>query len=233
MGLVTFCHDSKACEGNIFNAPLSSEVPDDPNAIFYAELTACRKYTMMLAEGGFRVSHVSTHVSLKEAINRVTKERVQAVIELSHEALLLLGLEKLRIAVAGLNPHAGEDGLFGSEDRDAILPAIAACRDAGIEVDGPHPADTIFPKMAGGKYDLVVCMYHDQGHIPTKLKGFQMDPGTGRMAPLAGVNITLGLPIIRTSVDHGTAFDIARKHIANPESMIDAIRMAAMMGRGR
>lgn len=188
----------------------------------YATLTGCRKYTMMLAEGNFRVSHVSTHVSLKEAINRVTKERVKAVIELSYEALVRMGIAKPRIAVAGLNPHAGEGGLFGAEDCQEILPAIEACRAAGIDADGPHPADTIFPKMAGGRYDLVVCMYHDQGHIPTKLKGFQMDPETGRMAALAGVNITLGLPIIRTSVDHGTAFDIAWQGIANPQSMIEA-----------
>lgn len=199
----------------------------------YAELTGTRDYSMMLAEGGFRVAHVSTHVSLKTACERVTKERVLTVIRLAHEALRQMGIEAPRIAVAGLNPHCGEGGLFGEEDDREIAPAVEAARTAGIRAEGPLPADTVFSKMRGGMYDLVVVMYHDQGHIPTKLMGFQYDDATGTWGQMAGVNVTLGLPIIRVSVDHGTAFGKAGEGRATAQSMIEALKLAAKLAAGR
>jgi 4-hydroxythreonine-4-phosphate dehydrogenase len=199
----------------------------------YADLTRTRNYSMMLAEGDFRVAHVSTHVSLREACERVKKERVLNVIRLAHDALVRLGIAAPRIAVAGLNPHCGEGGLFGSEDDMEIAPAVAAAAAEGIAAEGPMPADTVFSKMRGGMYDIVVVMYHDQGHIPTKLIGFQYDDRTGAWGQMAGVNVTLGLPIIRVSVDHGTAFGKAGEGRANPQSMIEAIRLAARLAAGR
>jgi 4-hydroxythreonine-4-phosphate dehydrogenase len=193
----------------------------------YAELTKTKDYAMMLAEENFRVVHVSTHVSLREACERVVKSRVKRVIELTNDALKRLGIDSPRIGVAGLNPHCGEGGLFGHEDEKEILPAVTEVRAFGMQVEGPIPADTIFSKMRGGMYDAVVVMYHDQGHIPTKLVGFQYDDKTGTWGQLSGVNVTLGLPIIRTSVDHGTAFGKAGEGRANPQSLIEAIRMAA------
>lgn len=199
----------------------------------YAELTRTRDYAMMLAEGDFRVAHVSTHVSLREACDRVRKERVKRVIELTNAALNRLGIASPHIGVAGLNPHCGEGGLFGHEDEREIMPAVAEERALGIDTEGPIPADTVFSKMKGGMYDAVVVMYHDQGHIPTKLVGFQYDDRTGTWGQLSGVNVTLGLPIIRTSVDHGTAFGKAGEGRANPQSMIEAIRLAARLTRYR
>ena len=193
----------------------------------FAKYTHTENYAMMLVEGGFRVVHVSTHCSLLDAVKKVKKERVAAVIRLSFSALKKLGIDAPRIAVAGLNPHAGEKGLFGREEIDEILPAIEQTRREGISVDGPFPPDTIFPKMHGGQYDLVVCMYHDQGHIPTKLLGFTYDHSTGKWDGVSGVNITLGLPIVRVSVDHGVAFDKGGKNCANPQSMLQAIGFAS------
>jgi 4-hydroxythreonine-4-phosphate dehydrogenase len=158
--------------------------------------------------------------------------RVTKVIELTHDALGRMGIADPRIAVAGLNPHCGEGGLFGAEDQQEIAPAVAAARNAGIAAEGPLPADTLFSKLRGGQYDAVVAMYHDQGHIPTKLMGFHYDASTGTWGQMAGVNITLGLPIVRTSVDHGTAFDRAGEGSANPQSMLEAIRMAALLSSG-
>ncbi|TDB62723.1 4-hydroxythreonine-4-phosphate dehydrogenase PdxA [Arundinibacter roseus] len=193
----------------------------------YGSLTNTRDYTMMLAEKDFRVVHVSTHVSLREAIERTKKERILSVISLADHALKTMGIDKPRIAVAGLNPHAGENGLFGDEEILEIIPAIDAARQMGILADGPHPPDTIFPKLKGGLYDCVVCMYHDQGHIPTKLLGFTYNALLDKWENLSGVNITLGLPIIRVSVDHGVAFDKGGKGEAQPESMIEAIQQCA------
>lgn len=195
----------------------------------YADKTKTRDYTMMLADGGFRVSHVSTHVSLREACDRVKKERVFRVISLTWEVLKQMGLEEPRIAVAGLNPHCGEERLFGNEDEDEIMPAVKEARNKGWLVEGPIPADTVFSKMVGGQYDAVVVMYHDQGHIPIKLQGFKYNEKTNTWGQLSGVNVTLGLPIIRTSVDHGTAFGKAGEGRANPQSMIDAIELAAKL----
>ncbi len=168
---------------------------------------------MMLTGGGLRVTHVSTHCSLREAIERVKRERVLAVIKLTQAAMLQIGIEKPRIAVAGLNPHAGECGMFGREEIEEIEPAVQDALALGYDVSGPIPADTVFFRMLNGAYDAVVVMYHDQGHIPLKSYGFY-----------EGVNITLGLPIIRTSVDHGTNFGKAGKGTANPQSLIEAMR---------
>lgn len=195
----------------------------------YADHTKTKDYTMMLADDGFRVSHVSTHVSLRQACERVKKERVLRVIQLTDEGLRHMGLAKPRIGVAGLNPHCGEDGLFGSEDDTEIAPAVRDAQAQGIDAQGPIPADTIFSKMKGGMYDCVVVMYHDQGHIPMKLQGFRYDDKTGAWGNLSGVNVTLGLPIVRTSVDHGTAFGKAGEGRANPQSLLDAIKLGALL----
>jgi 4-hydroxythreonine-4-phosphate dehydrogenase len=189
----------------------------------YADLTATKNYSMMLAEGTLRVVHVSTHVSLREACDRVKKDRVLTVIELAHSTCKSLGIANPRVAVAGLNPHAGENGLFGREEIEEIKPAVDAARSKGIDAEGPIPPDTVFSKAHGGMYDIVVAMYHDQGHIPLKVLGFQYDQTIGKWQSVKGVNITLGLPIIRSSVDHGTAFDQAWKGSANESSLLDAI----------
>ena len=192
----------------------------------YAKFTETKEYGMMLMHEQFRVIHVSTHVSLREACDRVKQERIYRVIHLAQDALKQLGIETPRIAVAGLNPHAGENGMFGREEIEEIQPAIDRAVQEGLVVEGPIPPDTVFSKMAGGQYDIVVVMYHDQGHIPTKLRGFQYDEATDTWGAMSGVNITCGLPIIRVSVDHGTAFDKAGEGRANPESMIQAIEIA-------
>ena len=207
----------------------SAGIKEAGHTEIFARLTGTKDYAMMLAEGDFRVVHVSTHVSLKEAIYRVKKERILRVIELADESLKKLGIQDPRIAVAGLNPHAGENGLFGREEIDEIIPAIEAARGNSRNVQGPVPPDTVFSKMKGGQFDIVVVMYHDQGHIPTKLAGFNYDQKTNTWLSMSGVNITLGLPIIRSSVDHGTAFGKAGEGRANPESMIQAIEMGVRM----
>ncbi|CAB1056861.1 4-hydroxythreonine-4-phosphate dehydrogenase (EC [Olavius sp. associated proteobacterium Delta 1] len=199
----------------------------------YAALTDTRDYSMMLSHGNFRVTHVSTHVSLRQACDLVKKERVIRVIDLTYDALKNFSLSEPRIGVAGLNPHCGEEGMFGYEDDEEILPAVEHARKKGYDVEGPIPADTIFSKMKGGMYDAVVVMYHDQGHIPMKFFGFQYDQKTGQWGEMSGVNITLGLPIVRTSVDHGTAFGKAGEGRANPQSMIEAIKLGALLSRKR
>jgi 4-phospho-D-threonate 3-dehydrogenase / 4-phospho-D-erythronate 3-dehydrogenase len=199
----------------------------------YADLTKTRDYAMMLVHENFRVIHVSTHVSLREACERVKKERIRKVIELGRETLARLGVANARIGVAGLNPHSGEGGLFGREEMEEIVPAIEEARRDGINVEGPIPADTVFSKMLGGQYDLVVVMYHDQGHIPIKVLGFKYDENTRTWGAVSGVNITCGLPIVRVSVDHGTAFGKAGEGRANAQSMIDAIKTAALLAAYR
>lgn len=195
----------------------------------YADLTRTKDYAMMLMHDHFCVIHVSTHVSLREACDRVKKDRILRVIRLGYDAMRRLGVEHPKIAVAGLNPHAGESGMFGREEIEEIEPAIREAQKEGLKVEGPIPPDTVFSKMQGGQYDLVVVMYHDQGHIPTKLIGFQYDEKTKTWGSMSGVNITCGLPIIRVSVDHGTAFGKAGEGRANPESMIQAIEIAAQL----
>jgi 4-hydroxythreonine-4-phosphate dehydrogenase len=186
---------------------------------YVAELCGRASSTLMLASERAIVTHVSTHVSLREAIARTQPERVLEVILQTDEIVGRLRPSR-RIAVAGLNPHAGEGGAFGDEDARCIAPAIAAARDRGVEVSGPHPPDTVFLDLVQGRVDAVVCMYHDQGHIPMKLLDFR-----------GGVNVTLGLPIVRTSVDHGTAFDIAWKGLAFTDSLRDACAMARRLSR--
>jgi 4-hydroxythreonine-4-phosphate dehydrogenase len=198
-----------------------------------AHLTNRPGTVMMLAHGNLRVSHVSTHVAVAKVPSLVTTERVRRVVDLTCEALATLGIANPRIAVAALNPHAGEGGLFGSEDETVLVPLIAAYRRQGLDISGPHPGDTVFVKAAAGQFDAVIAMYHDQGHIPVKLLGFRVDQKTGVWKELGGVNVTLGLPIIRTSVDHGTAFDIAGKGVANAQSMVEAIDYAHRLAVGR
>lgn len=189
----------------------------------YADMTGTKKYTMMLAHENVRVVHVSTHVSLREACDRVKKDRVLEVIKIADQACRDLGIGHPKVGVAGLNPHSGEHGMFGREEIDEIIPAIEEAKSAGIDVDGPVPPDTIFSKARGGWYDIVVAMYHDQGHIPLKVIGFVYNKEAQKWDAVAGVNITLGLPIVRASVDHGTAFDQAGLGIANEVSLMNAI----------
>lgn len=189
----------------------------------FADYTNTRDYAMLLASGNLRVIHVSTHVALREACNRVKKERVLKVIRLAHEGMRLLGYQNPVIGVAGLNPHCSENGLFGHEEAEEIIPAVEAARAEGMNVVGPEAPDTVFVKAMGGKFDIVVAMYHDQGHIPLKLSGFRLDPKTNTYSSMSGINCTIGLPIIRSSVDHGTAYGKAGEGRANEESMLDAI----------
>ncbi len=205
----------------IVTMPMNKEATQlrDPRFVGHTELIAelcgAESVTMMLTNGALAVTHVSTHCSLREAIERVRADRVRAVIDLTQGALARF-LDRPRIAVCGLNPHAGEHGLFGDEDAVHIAPAIEAARADGLDVSGPHPADTVFfQAVHRQRYDAIVCMYHDQGHAPMKLLAFD-----------TGVNVTLGLPIIRTSVDHGTAFDIAWKGEAFTASLDHALDYA-------
>jgi 4-hydroxythreonine-4-phosphate dehydrogenase len=195
----------------------------------YASLTGTKDYAMMLAEGDFRVIHVSTHVSLREAIELVKKERILAVIRLAWDMLRRIGVVNPRIAVAGLNPHASDGGLFGNEEQREIAPAVAEARSLGMQVNGPLPPDTCFSSTLGGQFDAAVAMYHDQGHIPVKVKGFRWDNKQKKWTSVSGINITLGLPIIRTSVDHGVAFGKAGKGTASEDSMVAAIELAAKL----
>ncbi len=195
----------------------------------YADLTGTRNYSMMLAHEDLRVVHVSTHVSLREACERVKKERVYDVIKIAHDACKRLGIDNPKIGVAGLNPHAGENGLFGTEEKNEIEPAIKMAQAEGVLAEGPLPADSVFSKARGGWYDIVVAMYHDQGHIPLKVLGFVYDNKAKRWSDISGVNITLGLPIIRSSVDHGTAFGRAGQGLANETSLINAIHYGVQL----
>lgn len=184
-------------------------------------LTGQRDFSMMLTSPKLRVIHVSTHIALKNVPNVVKKERIIKVIDLAQETLKLMGFEKPRIAVAGLNPHCGEGGLFGDEDEKEIVPAVNEAKKKGYDVTGPVPPDSVFHRAANlNEFDIVVVMYHDQGHIPIKVLGFD-----------SGVNVTVGLPCIRTSVDHGTAFAVAGTGKANENSMLEALKLAAQMAK--
>lgn len=187
-----------------------------------AERTGADKVGMLLVSEQLRVVHVSTHIALAEAIGRVERRRISEVIDLAARSCRALGIAEPRIAVAGLNPHAGEGGLFGDQEQTEIRPAIAEARENGLNVSDPQPPDTVFLRAVRGEYDIVVAMYHDQGHIPMKLLAFD-----------SGVNISVGLPIIRTSVDHGTAFDIAGSGQASEESLLAAIEVAVQMVEAR
>ena len=212
----------------IVTAPINKEAINAAGHRFagHTELIAARTGTreaaMMLTTGTLRVIHATTHVAFARVPSLLTPARLDEVIALLHATLLDLGCATPRIAVAGLNPHAGEHGLFGTEESDVIAPAVARANAAGLDVTGPWPPDTVFPRAARGHFDGVVAMYHDQGHVAVKMLGFD-----------EGVNVSLGLPIVRTSVDHGTAFDIAGKGIASPISMIEATRLAATLSAAR
>ena len=218
-------------------APLNKEALHDAGHNFaghteiYAHFTGTKKYAMLLADDRMRVIHVSTHVSLREACERAKKERVIAVTELITDACKSFGIENPKIGIAGLNPHAGEGGLFGDEEIREIIPAIEEMKARGMNVEGPVPPDSLFSRARSGQFDGCVAMYHDQGHIAFKVGGFEWDRETQRMVAVKGVNITLGLPIIRVSVDHGTAFDVAGKGIANPDAMLMSIEYAALMAK--
>lgn len=211
----------------IVTAPLNKEAlhlggcPYPGHTEILANLCGIKDYSMMLWSPKLNVIHVSTHISLRKACDAVQRERVLRVIRLADETLKLMGYKKPRIAVAGLNPHCGEGGLFGDEDLKEIVPAVKDALNEGINVQGPIAPDTVFHRAANkGEFDIVVVMYHDQGHIPLKVLGFS-----------SGVNITVGLPIIRTSVDHGTAFEIAGQGIADSESMTAALNIGASMAK--
>jgi len=187
-----------------------------------AELTGSTDFSLTLIAGQLRVTHVTTHVSMRRALDLVDRSRVLRLIRLSDRFCRLLGVAAPRVAVAGFNCHAGENGLFGTEEIDHIRPAIEEAQAEGLDASGPWPGDTIFYRASRGEFDVVVAMYHDQGHIPVKMLGFE-----------AGVNTTAGLPIIRTSVDHGTAFDIAGQGKAGYGSMVEAVKLAAQLARER
>ena len=256
----------------IVTAPINKEalrladVPYAGHTEMLAALCGVDRVAMMLVHGNMAVSHVTTHVPLRKACDLVKLARVLDVIRLTDEAVRRMGVARPRIAVAGLNPHAGESGLFGEEEEREIAPAVEKAREEGMEVFGPLPPDTVFARQRAGEFDVVVAMTHDQGHIAVKTAGFTARPartarfsarparfsargahlsarsaretahfGTEASAGLqvGGVNVTLGLPIIRTSVDHGTAFDIVGQGLADLSSMVDAILLAAQMSRGR
>lgn len=212
----------------IVTAPINKEAINAAGHRFagHTELIAARTGTreaaMMLTTGSLRVIHATTHVAFARVPSLLTPARLDEVITLFDTTLRDLGHTRPRIAVAGLNPHAGEHGLFGNEEADVLIPAVTRARAAGIDVTGPWPPDTVFPRAARGHFDGVVAMYHDQGHVAVKMLGFD-----------EGVNVSLGLPIVRTSVDHGTAFDIAGTGVASPVSMIEATRLAASLSAAR
>jgi len=216
-------------------APLNKEALNlaghhfDGHTEIYAHFTNTKKYAMLLADEFMRVIHVSTHVSLRQACDLVKKQRIMDVTELITNACKQFGIDNPKIGIAGLNPHASDNGLFGDEEQKEIIPAVEELRSKGYNVDGPVPPDTLFAKAKCGKYDGCVAMYHDQGHIPFKVVGFNWNKETGKMETAKGVNITLGLPIIRVSVDHGTAFDVAGKGVASPNAMLLSIDYAARM----
>ena len=209
----------------ICTAPLNKEALHAAGHIFpghtemLAQLTGTEEVSMMLSTPKIRVIHVTTHIGLMDAIRKIEPGLVERTIRRGHEALVRAGIPNPKIGVCAINPHAGENGLFGQgEEAEKIEPGVKAAQAVGINVVGPLPADTLFFLAGRGDYDLVVAMYHDQGHGPVKVLGIE-----------AGVNITVGLPVIRTSVDHGTAFDIAGKAIADSRSMVEALHQAAEM----
>jgi 4-hydroxythreonine-4-phosphate dehydrogenase len=211
----------------VVTAPVSKEAirmagyPWPGHTEMLAELTGTRKFRMMLVGGPLRVMLVTIHKALREVPGLITKERVLETIRLARRACSMLSFNRPKIAVASLNPHAGEGGLFGDEEAEAIGPAVRQAAAEGMKVTGPYPPDTLFIRAVRGEFDMVVCMYHDQGLIPLKLVAFDI-----------GVNVTVGLPIIRTSPDHGTAYDIAWQGKADPRSMAEAIALASKLKTG-
>lgn len=198
-----------------------------------AHLTETKEYAMILLVGSLRVIHVTTHVPLSEVPKLIRKERVFSTIKMAYDALRSLGFNSPRIAVAGLNPHSGEGGLFGREEIDEIVPAVKLAKSKGFNVKGPLPPDTIFVRAKGGEFDIVVAMYHDQGHIPIKLLGLEWNNAKRKWLAVGGVNMTTGLPILRTSVDHGTAYGKAARGdgTANPQSLVEAMTLATKIAK--
>lgn len=245
-GMASFKYVTKAIElamknavGAVVTAPINKKslrmagLQYDGHTEIFADYTNTKDFAMLLASKYLHVIHVSTHCSLREACNRVKKERVYEVIKLAERGMRELGVENPRIVVAALNPHASEGGLFGHEEEEEIEPAIEMAKRDGLNVEGPEPPDTVFVKCQAGQYDIVVAMYHDQGHIPLKLSGFKYDHVHDKYDSVSGINCTIGLPIIRTSVDHGTAFGKAGEGRANEESMVDAIMASVIMAENR
>jgi 4-hydroxythreonine-4-phosphate dehydrogenase len=229
----------RLCQANeidaIVTAPINKEalaaagLQHSGHTEILATLSGTKDFAMLLMGKELKVIHVTTHVALRRVPDLVTRERVLRVIQLAQATMNFLGERRPRIAVCGLNPHAGEDGLFGDEEKSQIIPAVEAARREGLDVYGPLPADTLFSRARGGEFHIVVAMYHDQGHVPVKTLGFTYDETKGTWTGLSGVNVTIGLPFLRVSVDHGTAFDRAWKGISNPESMVEAIDVAVRM----
>jgi 4-hydroxythreonine-4-phosphate dehydrogenase len=195
----------------------------------FAEYTGTKDFAMLLASDNLRVIHVTTHCALIEACRLIRKERVLKVIELANKACKMLGIENPKIGVAGLNPHCSENGLFGTEEASEIIPAVQMAQSQGIDVKGPESPDTVFVKCKAGIFDIVVAMYHDQGHIPLKLNGFQWNAAENKYSSVKGINTTIGLPIIRVSVDHGTAFGKAGEGRASADSLVEAIEVGLTM----
>jgi 4-hydroxythreonine-4-phosphate dehydrogenase len=212
----------------IVTAPLNKEAialaghPYPGHTEILAHLTGTPDFAMMLTAQRLRVVHVTTHIGIRQMLEQVTTERVLTTIRLAHRALRDIGLVNPSVGVSGLNPHAGEHGLFGSEEATTITPAIERARAEGIDATGPWPADTLFGRAVNGDFDVAIAMYHDQGHIAVKVLGFE-----------TGVNATIGLPIVRTSVDHGTAFDIAGTGSAGHDSLVEAVLVGAAMAQAR
>jgi 4-hydroxythreonine-4-phosphate dehydrogenase len=220
--LVQQGHAHAICTGPINKTALKAAgIPHIGHTELLGELLGKPEVTTMLATTGLRVVHVTRHVGLGQVAARITRESVLKTTRLTHDGLRQMGIDRPRIAVAALNPHGGDNGLMGDEELVAIGPAVEAARAEGIDATGPIPADSVFFRAIRGEFDVVVAMYHDQGHIPIKTHGFERS-----------VTVTLGLPIVRTSVDHGTAFDIAWKGVASSESMVEALKLAAQLAAG-
>lgn len=220
-----------AMEGKVeavVTAPINKEATvragyrDIGHLEYFARITHTSEYAIMLASGPLRIVHLSTHYSLKEACERVSKEKILAKLRLTNDSFQRWGIDYPRIAVAALNPHGGEGGLLGREEIERIQPAVSEAREIGINATGPLPADSVFVRAIRGEFDVILAMYHDQGHIPVKVYGFERS-----------ISVALGLPFIRTSVDHGTAFDIAGKGIASSESLEEAIKVAIGLTQGK
>ncbi|MFC1962016.1 4-hydroxythreonine-4-phosphate dehydrogenase PdxA [Chloroflexota bacterium] len=212
--------------GALVTAPISKEATREAGCgemghlEFFARLTGVQEYATMLVSGDLRVVHLTTHCSLKQACEMVTRDRILGKLRLIQRTFSSWGMPKVRIAVAALNPHAGEGGLLGDEEEKEIVPAIEEARDLSIDARGPFPADSVFHRAINGEFDVVLALYHDQGHIPVKVHGFEKS-----------VSIAMGLPFIRTSVDHGTAFDIAGRGIASSKSLEEAIKVAVRLAK--
>lgn len=223
----------------VVTAPISKEAINlaghnySGHTEIFAHYTHTKDYAMLLMNKVLKVIHVTTHCSMREACDRIKKDRVLKTILLADEGLRLIGCRTPKIAVAGLNAHSSENGLFGWEEEREIIPAIDEAKSLGMNVEGPLSPDTVFVKCQAGQYDIVVAMYHDQGHIPIKLSGFKLDYETNNYTSVGGVNCTIGLPIIRTSVDHGTAYGKAGEGRASEESLIDAIELSCVMAKNK